>query len=244
MQTIIVRKGGPGSGYEDHPGRPGEVGGSVARSNARLADEVPIRPISIDRVMEMHPKWSRDQAQEYIDKLPRPDTSKIIIVDKERSRFVARVQHGREMIRRVHKEITGVQVYYRSNSQMQDALIPIGSSANGVYSGRRIFLSETGSAETYVHEYGHYLDSLLGTKLGIKFFSETEPILSHITAKEDLWVNRESFAEFYSAWITNLGNVENTFNHLETKVGWHASYDKDLVEAWDRLLRSELDMVI
>lgn len=242
LKEIIIEKGGKGSGNFDHAGRPGLVGGST--TGTRLADAIPVRKYDADRIMQIHPNWTREQAESYIAHLPLPDTSKIVI-EKERGgkhhpdSYFRHVYNGRDAIKAVHKELTGVDVLYRSQAEVQN--LGLTAKVRGVYDGRRIFLTPAANDETYVHEYGHYIDNLMGVRQGDSWWSYKESLLADITNPKDQWMKREMFAEFYSSWIYSKGKVKSTLSRLIRTQGWKDT-DLDIVEKWDSTLRSELDM--
>ncbi len=241
-------KGGPGSGNWGHAGRPGLVGGSASgngnpspASVRRLKDgPPPLPPINAARIAEMHPKWTLEQATAFAQRADaeraRADVNKVTI-DSGSAHYLDIVRSGRVLIRKVHAEVGGFTAKYATLEFLTAMWKDAPEATRGCYASRTIWISARARVNDYVHEYGHYIDNLLGNQSGKAWFSD-----GLTTIHESL--RREFFAETYAAWIQSRADPRKTYALLG-RTGWQMDRPKftGLVAELDRVLRAELGMV-
>jgi len=251
MTIVVTLKGGKGSGHFGHVGILGKVGGSLPSGGGirKLRDGIPIIKIDVNKLMELHPSWDMTRTQQYADYI----NSKRLLEEQSisyeskytqeySSKFINTVNSGRMSIKAVHKEVPGVKIAYRRQRDLDDITGGGTGGTLGAYGWRMIFLGPRSTADTYIHEYGHFLDSVLGNARGGKTYSLLDP--EHLFAmNEEGWFKKESYAEFYHAWIRNKADPIKTASWLKSSGGWGNLHSTDaIVTAWDKLLREELDM--
>ncbi len=205
-----------------------------------------------DIVQSMHKKWTPEQVEDYCKRCEaisaEAGLEKKIRLDGGEN-FKDKARASLDRIRQVHEPVTGVRFRQTAQSDL-DALTGGGvGGTKGCYQNRDVFLPPSFNHNTFCHEYGHYIDNMLGvthggqqTKPGFSTISEAPALQRHFTRpldKTTAWERHEAFAEVYSAWVRSGANVERTMNRLaEEGTRWPRGFVDDL----DALLRSELRM--